>query len=228
MTSPLRGRQLAHHIDISCVQAAHTAADIAALARAANAYEFVAAHALPHFVPLLKRELGRKTRTLAGSPIGFPSGGATTATKVVEATELVGLGAQELDLMINVGRLKSGDIGYVGSEIRAVVEAIAPLPLKVLLEVNLLTDDEIRRGCELAVAAGASFVKTGSGWVPGDTLIPRVQLIADTVQGAIGIKASGGIRDLATIDALLDLGVTRFGINSQVAVALVTSDETQK
>jgi deoxyribose-phosphate aldolase len=227
MTARLRGRALARHIDISCVQAFHTAADVAALAAAANAHEFVAAHVLPNFVPLLKQELGPNTRTLVGSPVGFPSGGATTATKVGEARELVGMGGQELDLVINIGRLKSGDLVYVNTEIRAVVDAIAPLPLKVLLEIYLLTDDEICQACDLAVEAGAKFVKTGSGWVSGDTLIPKVRLIADTVRGAIGIKASGGIRDLATIDALCDLGVTRFGVNSQAAIALVTSKDTQ-
>ena len=224
MSSLLRGTELARHIDISCVQAAHTAADVTALAHTANEHHFVAAHVLPHFVPLLRAQLGASSRTLVGAPVGFPSGGATTPIKQAEARELVDMGAQELDLMINIGRLRSGETEYVRAEMQAVVEAIAPLPLKVLLEVNYLSDDQIRLACRLAVEAGAKFVKTGSGWVAGGSIIAKVEVIAAALNGAIGIKASGGIRDLETIDALTALGVGRFGINSQAAVALVTSE----
>ena len=223
MTERLRGAALASRIDISAVQAFHNAADVAELARAANRYGFFAAHVLPSFMPLLRAELGVGTACLAGGPIGFPSGGATTATKLVEARELVAMGAQELDLMVNVGRLRSGDASYVGAEIRAVVDAVAPVPLKVLLEVHYLEDAEIRQGCRLAVQAGAAFVKTSTGWAPGGATLAKVRIMADAVHGAIGIKASGGIRDLATIDALSALGVSRFGINTQAAIALVAT-----
>ncbi|MBI4923274.1 MAG: deoxyribose-phosphate aldolase [Devosia nanyangense] len=222
MTLPLRGDELARHIDVSCVQAFHSAADIAELARIANAHGFVAAHVLPHFVPRLQANLGAGAKTLVGAPVGFPSGGATTATKLAEARELVTMGAQELDLMINVGRLISGDTAYVDAEIKAVIDAVAPLPVKVLLEVHYLSDDQIRIGCELAIKRKAAFVKTSTGWSPGGATIDKVRVIREATRGAIGIKASGGIRDFATIDALSELGVTRFGINSRVAVELVT------
>jgi deoxyribose-phosphate aldolase len=99
--------------------------------------------------------------TLVGGPIGFPSGGHTTVIKLAEARSLVEAGADELDMMINLGRLKSGDLGYVRDEIKAVAETIAPVLLKVILEVSRLTDDEIRRGSEAAVNGGAASHTSG-------------------------------------------------------------------
>jgi deoxyribose-phosphate aldolase len=213
--------ELAQMIDISAVQAFHTEDDVQAVAHSACAGGFVAAHALPHFMPLLRRLIPPGGPTRAGGPVGFPSGGHATATKLAEARSLVSEGADELDMMINVGRLKSGHLQYVTDEIWAVVEAIAPVPLKVILEVFHLTDDEIRRGCDCVVAAGAAFVKTGTGWTPSGTTVERVGLICEAVQGRAEVKASGGIRDLHTIAAMIALGVTRFGINTQVALDLV-------
>ena len=127
-------------------------------------------------------------------------------------------------MMINVGRLKSEDFAYVKADIRAVVEAIAPVPLKVILEVAHLTDDEVRAGAAIVAESGAAFVKTGTGWTSGTTL-DRLRLIVETVQGAVQVKASGGIRSLETMAAMFDLGVTRFGINTKVAVDLVKECE---
>lgn len=213
--------QLAQMIDISAVQAFHTELDVQTVARSAREGGFIAAHALPHFMPLLRRLIPAGGPTLVGGPVGFPSGGHATSTKVVEARTLVAEGAEELDMMINVGRLKSGHLQYVTDEIRGVVEAIAPVPLKVILEISYLTDDEIRHGCDSVVAAGAAFVKTGTGWTPSGTTVERVALICDAVRGRAQVKASGGIRDLQTIAAMIELGVTRFGINTQVALDLV-------
>ena len=123
--------------------------------------------------------------------------------------------------MINLGRLKSGDLGYVRDEIKAVVEMIAPIPLKVILEVSRLTDDEIRRGSESIVGGGAAFVKTGTGWTGEPTTLTHIRIINSTVQGKCGIKASGGIRNLETIKAMISVGVTRFGITTGVALELM-------
>ena len=146
-TAPLGAptRDLAAMIDISAVQAFHTEADIRSLAAIATEMGFIAAHALPNFVPLLRDLVPRGGRTMIGGPIGFPSGGAATATKIHEAKWLKAAGADELDMMINVGRLKSGDLDYVRDKIRAVVKR-SPIPLKVILELYHLDDDKIRRG----------------------------------------------------------------------------------
>lgn len=219
--SYITSSELAAMIDISAVQAQHTEADIRELAAIATRHGFIAAHALPNFVPLLRSLVPAGGVTLVGGPIGFPSGGHATRTKVAEGAGLVADGAEELDMMINVGRLKSGDFDYVKADIRAVVEAIAPVPLKVILEVAYLTDYEIRAGAAIVADSGAAFVKTGTGWTPNATTVDRIRLIVDTVQGAVEVKASGGIRDLDTIATMVSLGVTRFGINTKVAVSLV-------
>ena len=208
-------------IDVSAVQAFNTEQDVRELAGIAARTGFIMAHALPHYVPLLRSLLPRGGRTMVGAPIGFPSGGHATATKLVEAKDLIRSGAEELDLMMNIGRLKSRDLAYVQDEVSAVVKEAAPVPVKVIIEAGYLTDDEIRRACDIVVKSAAAFVKTGSGWTSIPTTIAQVGLIADAVRGAVQIKASGGIRDLDTVTRMIAIGVTRFGINTQAAVALV-------
>jgi deoxyribose-phosphate aldolase len=217
----LTGGDLAAMIDVSAVQSFNTEQDVRELAEIAARFGFIMAHALPHHVPLLRSLLPRGGRTMVGAPVGFPSGGHTTATKLAEARDLIQSGADELDLMMNIGRLKSGDVVYVQDEATAVVEASAPVPVKVIIEAGRLTDDEIRRACDIVVRSGAAFVKTGTGWLSTPTTFAQLSLIADAVRGAVQIKASGGIRDLDTVTRMIALGVTRFGISAQAAVALV-------
>ncbi len=217
----LTAAELAAMIDVSAVQAFNTEQDVRELAEIAARTGFVMAHALPHYVPLLRSLLPRGGRTMVGAPVGFPSGGHATATKLAEAKDLILAGAEELDLMMNIGRLKSGDLAYVQDEVSNVVEAAAPIPVKVIIEAGYLTDDEIRCACDIVVRSAAAFVKTGSGWASIPTTVAQVALIADAVQGAVQVKASGGIRDLDTVTRMIAVGVTRFGINTRVAVALV-------
>lgn len=218
----LKPADLAALIDISAVQAFHTEADVQALAAIACEHGFIAAHALPNFVPVLRRAIPRGGATLVGGPIGFPSGGHATAIKVAEALGLAEAGGEELDMMMNIGRLKSGDYTYVADEIAAVVAAVAPVPIKVIIEIGHLTDAEIVLAATIVAASGAAFVKTGTGWTASPTTPEKVALIARAVDGKVGIKASGGIRSLATIAEMLAIGVTRFGINTEVAVDLVS------
>jgi deoxyribose-phosphate aldolase len=189
----LSSGKLAQMIDISAVQAFHTQDDIRSLAGLA-----------------LKKGLSLVMGCLIRAMI-----------KLTEARSLVEAGADELDMMINLGRLKSGDLCHVRNEIKAVVETTAPISLKVILEVSRLTDDEIRRGSESVVAAGAAFAKTGTGWTGETTTLNHIRIINAVVQGNGQIKASGGIRNLETIKAMLSLGVTRFGINTRVALELI-------
>jgi deoxyribose-phosphate aldolase len=221
MSTQLSPVNLARMIDVSAVQAFNTAEDVRELARIAREHNFIAAHVLPHFVGLLHQEL-TGSQTLTGAPVGFPAGANSTRVKVEEARELVGAGVQEMDMMMNVGRLRSRDNDYVLADIRSVVEAVKPIPVKVILEVHYLSDDEIKRACELCIGAGAGFVKTGTGWAPSGATLERVQLITDFVRGAIKVKASGGIRDLETVKCLLQMGVRRFGINTNAAVSILT------
>lgn len=220
--SPL---ELARMIDISAVQAFNTREDVLELARIAIEQNFVAAHVLPNFVSLLHDQLSG-SETLTGAPVGFPSGGSSTQVKAKEARELIGAGVQEMDLMINVGRLRSSDTDYVFNDIRTVVEAAAPVPVKVILEVHYLSDDQIKKACELCIQAGADFVKTATGWAPSGATLERVGLITSFVRGAIKVKASGGIRDLATVEKMYRMGVKRFGINTMAAVSILASCRT--
>lgn len=131
--------------------------------------------------------------TFVGGPVGFPSGGHTTTTiKVAEARSLAEAGADELDMMINLGRFKSGDLSCVRDEIKAVVEMIKPVPLKVIIEVSRLTDDEIQRASESAVEAGAVFVKTGTGWTGETTTLQHIRIIGAVVRGHAGSKRQEG------------------------------------
>ncbi len=219
---------LARHIDISCVQAQHARDDIDELVRQAVAGGFVSAHVLPEWLGYLRERLDG-TGVLAGSPVSFPSGGATTATKVAEASELLFLGAQELDVVVAIGRLRSGDDAYVTDELAAIVEVVdGRVPLRAILEVGRLDDDDIRRGVDAALAAGVPWIKTGTGWSGVPTSIAHIRLIADRAAGRAALKAAGGIRDLETVRAMAELGVTRFGMNATAALAAVDATKDRR
>jgi deoxyribose-phosphate aldolase len=123
--------------------------------------------------------------------------------------------------VLNVGKLRSGDFAYVEQEIRAVVRNAGAVPVKVILEVCHLTREEIRTACALSVSAGAAFVKTSTGWAPGGATLDVVAWLCSLTGSAIQVKASGGIRDLDTMVAMLRVGVARFGINVQGAAGIL-------
>lgn len=213
-------RDLARCIDVSCVKTGHTRADIDRMAETARRCGFVCAFALPGFTSYLIGKL-RGSGTKVGGTIGFPSGGSTAAAKVFEARELVGMGCDELDMVVNVGRLRSGDDAAVRDEIAAVVAAVQGRPVKAILEVSLLTDDEIAAASRAAVAAGAAYIKTGTGWMAQPAAAHAVRLIRETVGDRARIKAAGGIRDLRTLLELRRAGCDRFGIGTQHAVSIL-------
>ncbi|WP_432488454.1 deoxyribose-phosphate aldolase [Kineococcus sp. SYSU DK018] len=215
--------ELPRHVDISCVQAEHTRADVEHLAAAAREHGFVSAHALPCWVPVL-HELLDGSGTLVGSPVGFPSGGSTTATKVAEAAELLRAGVGELDVVVAVGRLRSGELRYVTDELRAVAEVVGgAVPLRAILEVGRLDDDQIRAGVDCALEAGVPWIKTGTGWSGVPTTVDQVELIAARARGRAAVKAAGGVRDLTTVRAMVRAGAGRFGMNATTAVAVAAA-----
>lgn len=217
---------LPRHVDISCVQAGHARDDVRRLAEVARAGGFVAAHVLPSWLPEL-RELLDGSQTLAGSPVGFPGGGSTTAVKVVEAEGLLVAGAQELDVVVAIGRLRSGETDYVRRELAEVVAVVEDrVPLRAILEVGHLDDDQIAAGVDAAVAAGVPWIKTGTGWSGVPTTLHHVAVVAARAGGRARLKAAGGVRDVGTIRAMADLGVTRFGMNAQAALAAVEATRT--
>lgn len=212
---------VARLIDISAVQAAHTDDDVRDLAHIAAADGFQAAHVLPTWVPLL-RELLDTTTTRLGTPVGFPSGGTPSPLKAAEADWLIMAGVDELDVVINIGRLRAGSIAWVRDDLRTVVDVTAGrVPLRVVLETAYLDADQLRRGCEAALSAGIPALKTGTGWAGHTTTADEVAIIRASAGPDAEIKASGGIRTLDDIRRLLDAGATRFGVNTEAATRLV-------
>lgn len=151
---------------------------------------------------------------------GFPSGKHTSQVKAMEAAESVALGADEVDMVIDIGAARAGEFDRVEADIAAVRAAVpAPKVLKVIIESAVLTDDEIVGVCLAAVRAGADFVKTSTGFHPaGGATVEAVRLMSRTVNGAAGVKASGGIRSFATAQAMVDAGATRLGVSGSRAV----------
>lgn len=223
----LTPEKLARMIDISAVQAQHGEREIREMVQRAKEHRFIAVHVLPNWVSFLRAQLAGERDILVGAPVGFPSGGHTTAVKVAEAKGLIADGVQELDMVINIGRLRSGHHDYVRDDIRAVAEAAGGQPIKVILEVHHLSPDEIRRACELAIEAGAAFIKTSTGWAPSGATMESVRLITSFVGSAIQIKAAGSIRNLETVVAMLRMGVTRFGVNLDSSVAILRECRSQ-
>lgn len=160
---------------------------------------------------------------------GFPSGKHTAAIKAAEAAESVARGADEVDMVIDIGLVKAGLLEGTRAEIVAVRKAIpSPSVLKVIVESAALTDSEIGAACRAAAAAGADFVKTSTGFHPaGGASVAAVRIMADAVGGQLGIKASGGIRDWATAVAMIAAGATRLGL-SGTAVILAQGAERAK
>ncbi len=212
-------------LDVSVVHTPNSLDDVKKLAEYALKRRFCAVHALPTWVPVLRELMSGNDFTKVGSSVGFPSGGNTTDTKIFEAKQLIADGAQELDMMINVGRLKSGHYDLVENEIKALADITGDMTLKVILETFYLTTDEIKVACELCIKAGADFVKTGSGWTKTSATFETVSLITSFVGQAIKVKASGGIRNLATLKKMHQLGVSRFGINMEASKSILLESE---
>jgi len=205
--------ELARMVDLSAVRTDVTLDEVRDLAGQAMKYHCVAAFVLPCYVRRLADLLSEAPEVAVGSTVGFPSGAHTAAVKAAEARQSLADGADELDMVMNVGLLRSGSHDDVEDDIRAVVEAAEGTPVKAILEVHYLNDDQIRRGAELCVRAGAAFVKTGTGWADTGATPHNIALIKSVVGDRAGIKAAGGIRDLQTLVACYRAGATRFGIS---------------
>lgn len=163
-----------------------------------------------------------------GAVIGFPLGATLTSVKVFEANECMRRGAREIDMVMNIGALKSDNRELVRSDIAAVAEAVhsQKAVLKVILETGLLTDAEKRAACEISEKGGADFVKTSTGFLGGGATVEDVALMRQTV--TIGVKASGGIRSAADVSQMIAAGATRLGTSSGVAIVRALRGEAAK
>ena len=191
--------------------------DVIKLCTEARQYDFASVCVNPDFVSLAAKEL-KGTDVKVCTVIGFPLGANLPEIKWMEATLALSQGADEIDMVINVGQLKSGQYEVVKADIRAVVEASQDKLVKVIIETCLLTNDEKVKACQLAVSAGADFVKTSTGFSAAGATVEDIVLMRETVGPNIGVKAAGGARSYEDAEAFIEAGATRIGTSSGVAI----------
>ncbi|MNI24842.1 Deoxyribose-phosphate aldolase 2 [compost metagenome] len=209
---------IANMIDHTLLRADAIKAEITKLTEEAKTYKFASVCVNPTWVAYSAEQLSG-TDVKVCTVIGFPLGTTTTAVKAFETTDAIANGADEVDMVINVGALKAGDNELVEKDIQAVVNAASGKALvKVIIEACLLNDEEIERACELAVKAGADFVKTSTGFSTGGATVEDVALMRKTVGEQVGVKASGGIRGLDDMNKMIEAGATRIGASSGVKI----------
>jgi len=216
----MTSEQIAAMIDHTLLKADGTHKDIIKLCDEAKQYKFATVCVNPYWVSLAAQEL-KGSNVGVTTVIGFPLGSSSTLIKGAETRDSIANGATEIDMVLNVGALKSGDFAAVEKDIREVAQAcLGKAIMKVIIETCYLTDEEKRIAAELSKSAGADFVKTSTGIGPSGATIKDIELIRNTVGDAMGIKASGGVRDLAFALELIKAGATRLGTSS--GIALVT------
>lgn len=201
------------YIDDTLLKQDATSSQIIVLCKEAKEYSFKSVCVNPDFVSLAKNEL-KDSDVLVCTVIGFPLGANTTATKVFETKDALNNGADEIDMVINVSKVKDNEYEYVKEEISKIKEVCGNHTLKVILETCLLTKEEIKRVCLLAKEAGADFVKTSTGFSTYGAKVEDVKLMRETVGNEMGVKASGGIRTHQDMLDMINAGATRIGTSS--------------
>jgi deoxyribose-phosphate aldolase len=215
---------IASLIDHTILKPEATRADVLKVCREARQYNFASVCINPYWVPLVRAEL-------AGSPVkvctvvGFPLGATSTESKAAETAIAIRDGAQEVDMVINVGALRSGEHDVVKADIAAVVRAAHPrgVAVKAILETALLDDNQKSIACRLAKTAGADFVKTSTGFGPAGATAHDVALMRRTVGPEMGVKAAGGIRTLEDLETMTAAGATRIGASASVKIVEATA-----
>lgn len=215
MTSTVRN--YAQYVDHTLLAADATSQQIATLCEEALAHHFYAVCVNAGYVPFVAEKLTGSQVKIC-SVIGFPLGASLTVAKAFEAKSAIDAGAQEIDMVINIGWLKSGELAAVKADIQAIHEACGPIPLKVILETCLLDDGEIIAVCEMCRDLQVAFVKTSTGFSSGGAREEHVRLMHKTVGPSVAVKASGAVRDRQTAEKMIVAGATRIGTSSGVAI----------
>lgn len=211
--------ELAKYMDHTLLKADATAEQIDRVAAEARELNTASVCVNGYWVPRVARAL-EGTDVMTCAVIGFPLGAMSTATKAAETADVVAAGAQEVDMVINIGELKAGNDDVVRADIAAVAEAAhaGGALLKVIIECCLLTEEEKVRASRLTVEGGADFVKTSTGFSTGGATVEDVRLMRETVGPDFGVKAAGGIRTLADAEAMIEAGANRLGVSASVAI----------
>lgn len=205
------------YFDHTLLAANATRSEVEQLCKEAKEYDFMSVCVNPYFVPLAKKELAGSDVKVC-TVIGFPLGQMSTKAKVFEANDAVKMGADEVDMVINVSALKDQDYDYVRNEIHEIKEACEGKLLKVILECCYLSKEEIKKASELAKEAGADFVKTSTGFGKGGAKAEDVKIMRETVGSDMGVKAAGGIHTLANFKAMVDAGANRIGCSHSIQI----------
>ena len=208
---------LENYIDHTLLKPSATTENIIQLCKEAKKYNFFAVCVNGSFVGLAKRELANSNIKIV-AVVGFPLGATSPSIKVLETKTCINDGADEIDMLINIGMLKSKDFKYVENEILAVKNEVGNRVLKVIIETCYLTDEEKKVACKLAMNAGADFVKTSTGFGSNGATTKDILLMKEVVKEQLKIKASGGISDKQTALNFISLGVSRIGSSSGIKI----------
>lgn len=211
-------KNLAQYIDHTLLAANATVSDIKQLCAEAAKHHFASVCVNTGYVPLAAESL-KNSDVKVCCVVGFPLGACLTEAKAFEASEAVRRGADEVDMVINIGMLKSGDLAFVRKDIEAVLAACDNATLKVILENCLLTDEEIIQVCEICRTLKVGFVKTSTGFSTMGATEHHVTLMRNVVGDEIGVKASGGVRDRETAEKMIKAGANRIGASASIAIA---------
>ena len=209
--------ELNRYIDHTILKAAATKDEVVQLCKEAREYHFASVCVNTCYTKLVRQELADsdvKTCVV----VGFPLGTMDTEAKAFEAKSAVEKGAQEVDMVINVGALKEKDYDFVLQDIKAVVDASRPAIVKVIIETCLLSDDQKVTACKLSVKAGAAFVKTSTGFSTGGATADDIALMRKTVGKGIGVKASGGVRTKEDALKMIEAGASRIGASASIKI----------
>lgn len=209
---------IASYIDHTLLKPESTKEQVIQLCKEAAEYEFASVCVNPSYVETAAAEL-KDSKVKVCTVIGFPLGASTSDTKAFETKDAIAKGAEEIDMVVNIGAIKSGDSELVKNDIQAVVEAAKGKAIvKVIIEASLLTDEEKVLASRLSKEAGADFVKTSTGFSTGGATVADVKLMRETVGADLGVKASGGVRSLEDVQGMIDAGASRIGASSGVQI----------
>ncbi len=205
------------YIEHTLLKANATERQIIELCNEAKMHHFYSVCVNSGYVPLAKQLLGKSNVKIC-SVVGFPLGAMSAEAKVFEAEQAVKDGAHEIDMVINIGALRSSNYVEVFKDISGVKNAIGKIPLKVILEISELSKNEIIKACEICLDGNADYIKTSTGFSKSGATLTAVKIIRKTVRGNAKIKASGGIKDYETVRKYIDAGADRIGTSSGVAI----------
>jgi len=213
----VRRKELAKIIDSTLLNPSATRDQVKGLCDEAKSYGVYAVCVNSAWVPLAVSVL-RGSEVKVCSTVGFPLGASLSAVKALEAQTVVGFGAAEADMVMNIGALKSQDVASVRDDIEQVVKACKGTPVKVIIETGYLRDEEKVQACMLAKEAGAAFVKTSTGFGSSGATVADIALMRKTVGERFGVKAAGGIRTFKDCIAMIDAGANRIGTSSAIQI----------